>query len=614
MKVNNKILLLLLIGLPLATYSLETKTADIFEMKSRLESVVSKKFRKSLETRLSPEDFTVTVSLDMVREEKITVAPIKPRIEDLENDSQFLPSLPGYVSANTIMSLYEKELDQNEIRKKPAEYNYIDDLKNYRIRSAGVAVGLTREFDKPYQDKLKAWLSARIKQEFGNTSTAEIDVVSVSPKPIATQTLLEKLEKLQWPLIVIIFAVLGLIGLCVYQIFKSRVRNSELKTRMQIKKMELESAREKEEERKKLLNEESADSKLKRVNEEFEMKKFDIQKRIANALKNFPDQNSAISTLITYDDGGRKVAALLDSSFRMEGKNQDSYRVPEVFFQLDIPEGQRKEIQKSFVSYQSLSDAEKMSVLESCFWSLATIGVLSDYQDKKPFQYLRRLPSSNITNALKYTRPDERLVAVLHLPEEYQRSYMAGLSEDTKVEMIENTFKKEKVSYEELQMANESVHTTFKKVESEFGMVQGAIEMLKSIKARDEIKIITKLGQVNPSAFEMVKTHYLSLAFIELWNEASLKALLENLEVQDITCLVKVMPTVKDRVLAGLTDMVSRILQDDLQVHEIVNQQALDNSLELIRNRLRTLEKDGLLSIENVYSSGKSSGGYSLAS
>lgn len=602
MKVNNKIMGFLFLVFPLFGFALESKTADIFEMKSRLEAVVSKKFRKALETRLSPEDFNVTVNLDMVREEKVKPSAAQ-RMDDSE--SQFLPSLPGYVSANTIMNMYEKELDQDG-RKKSEEYNYLNDLKNYRIRSAGVSVGLTREFDKDYQDKLKAWLSSRMKQEFGATSTAEIGIVAVSPKPVSTQSVFEKLEKLQWPLIVIMFALLALCGLCVYQVFKSKVRNAELKNRLNIKKLEMENARERDEEKKKLASQESEDAKIKRLQFEFEANKLAIQKRIATALKNFPDQTSAITTLITYEDGGQKVAALLDSSFAIEGRNENVYKIPEVFFQLDIPDGQRKEIQKSFISYQNLSGEDKLKVLESCFWSLATIGVLSDYQDKKPFQYLRRLTSSKITNALKYSKPEEQLVAVLHLPEEYQRSYMAGLSEDTKVEMIENTFKKEKVTWEELQIANESVHQTFKKVENEFGMVQGAIELLKSIKTRDEIKIISKLGKVNPSAFEMVRSHYVSLAFVEMWDDHSIKVLVEGLEVPDLATLIKTFPRIKERVLSGLTEMVSRILLDDLQIQESVNQALVDATLDRIRNQLRALEKNGHLSIETIYSKANS--------
>lgn len=602
MKVNNKIMGFLFLVFPLFGFALESKTADIFEMKSRLEAVVSKKFRKALETRLSPEDFNVTVNLDMVREEKVKPSAAQ-RMDDSE--SQFLPSLPGYVSANTIMNMYEKELDQDG-RKKSEEYNYLNDLKNYRIRSAGVSVGLTREFDKDYQDKLKAWLSSRMKQEFGATSTAEIGIVAVSPKPVSTQSVFEKLEKLQWPLIVIMFALLALCGLCVYQVFKSKVRNAELKNRLNIKKLEMENARERDEEKKKLASQESEDAKIKRLQFEFEANKLAIQKRIATALKNFPDQTSAITTLITYEDGGQKVAALLDSSFAIEGRNENVYKIPEVFFQLDIPDGQRKEIQKSFISYQNLSGEDKLKVLESCFWSLATIGVLSDYQDKKPFQYLRRLTSSKITNALKYSKPEEQLVAVLHLPEEYQRSYMAGLSEDTKVEMIENTFKKEKVTWEELQIANESVHQTFKKVENEFGMVQGAIELLKSIKTRDEIKIISKLGKVNPSAFEMVRSHYVSLAFVEMWDDHSIKVLVEGLEVPDLATLIKTFPRIKERVLSGLTEMVSRILLDDLQIQESVNQALVDATLDRIRNQLRALEKNGQLSIETIYSKANS--------
>ena len=136
MKRINSILILLLavFHFHTAVAVIESNTADVFEMKSRLELMVSNKVRKSLETRLNPDDFIVSTNLKLVRDEKPKAeAPPKPALPQTD-DSQFLPALPGYVSAETVMTVLEKELSNQSLVQKPGniasnELSFLKDLK-----------------------------------------------------------------------------------------------------------------------------------------------------------------------------------------------------------------------------------------------------------------------------------------------------------------------------------------------------------------------------------------------------------------------------------------------------------------------------------------------------
>lgn len=576
-------------------------TADIYSIKDNIEKIVGKKYHDALSTRIHPDDFTITVKVDVIRDRK-NQSQAKRGIASAA-ETQFLPGLNGYLSATSIMKIYEDELQKELDASQQDKNDFFEDLKYYRVTSASVFVGLKRDFDKAYQTQLKKWLEVNIRREFGANSRAEVSLISKRPEKVIEEPWWERIKDFQWLLIVIISGLFLVFSLMLYQWFRAYLKKSELRYNEKLKSMELDGDKEIEEAKRMLLDKAEEKERLEKEAAEFEEKIADAQHRVIMAFLNSPNQAATVSSLLTYEEGGIKLAALIDACYSRKGKILLGRKLPESFFRVNIPNNMKMAVERSFVEYKNIEPRKKLKILEGAFWSVSTIDILNDYQQNRPFQYLRSLDPRTIDGMFKDSKLEEKLVSILHLPGEHQRSVLSYMSEEQKLELIEASFEKEVFGGEELEQINQSVQHKFHESLGEFETLSGTLNMLQNMSAIEELKVVSKIRTDKPDVSKRVKDAYLSLAFVDQWTDEHIRLFFETASSHEIGSVIKMIPGSREVILRNVSEMQAVMVSDDLSIESNWNYSKMDKSLNDLRERLKDLQRDNLIDKTSVYGS-----------
>ncbi len=142
--------------------------AEALGAKAFLEDLLARRFAQELATKVDREAFSVGAQLDVTELPKKNVT-----IEKMNQPPEPISDLMlGTLDPEELMKKYAG----SDI--KPSAEGF---LRNYRIKTVNVSVGLKEEIEPEFKAEVEKWLTARVTQEFGKAGKGTVAFIKSAP-------------------------------------------------------------------------------------------------------------------------------------------------------------------------------------------------------------------------------------------------------------------------------------------------------------------------------------------------------------------------------------------------------------------------------------------------
>jgi hypothetical protein len=502
------------------------------------------------------------------------------------------------------MTVYEQELDRLRRADKSEEFNI---LKGYRVTGVDVKVGLKSEITEQRRKELKTWLEARVRREFGRAATVDVTTIS---KSLAggpdewQESLVEKIARIQWLLALIILGGLGFVSAIVFYFFRTRLsrweKDAEINAKLKEEEVRLASEAAKREAEEKMREKESNSEKFVR----FEREIGEYQKKICELVANLSrTQTAAIVSLLSKPNGGLKTACVVDAIVHQKVlvDNKVFATLQDILFNHAIPEHLHTTATDSFQKMGTLSLEEKVTALRETFWDLTSIGFFHDYADQRPLQFLRQLPKEKVSDLMNSLTLEDKVIALLHLPKEHQQEYLRHLPGKSQVDFIQATLEMPPIPSKELEAKDELLRQRADALIGQFVVSDKAVDLIASLQPSQEIAILRALKTGRPERAANLRSRMATFAFLDEWREYPLKTLVSALSPDEVEVLIRAVPEARDAVLNATSEMISRIVADELLMKESKASARKDELLKSAKEHMLNHFKEGLYSNADLY-------------
>lgn len=551
-------------------------TAEILGVKAFLEDILVKRYTQSLSTVVDKQAFSLSAQLDLT---ELTDKELEKK--EAEGDTPF-DLILGNLDSEKLIKQYGLE-DQ-----KAAMLSL---LSNKKIKSVLISAGLREDLGEQTKKDVDKWLSDRAKSEFGSLVKTEVLFVKELPvKREKGKEWLDWLNQFQNLIGIILMAATFFMAVLIWRFTtgKSSILNH--------KEGGGDPAQIKLTAEGKSLTGESQDA----VTASAIALKHDEEKRLIEEQMQLNQKINAILPKLTSDmenivrawcnagDEGRfKLVCFAEAVGKELGK-------------LPIPSEFISDIAKIFMAMSKTPLADKCKALDKVYWDLVTVLNLGASSLEQPFSYLSTADSTLISQVLLDKNPKMKTLVSLYLPENVRKKFMAPLTANEKLEILENAFVLKEVPSAELNKMSSDIKSqvsgdvnsnnvqldmTYQKILSTFSVID-TLEMLPQVRARE----IFDFKRKNPS-----------LAFLHEWPDDKLSYVLQKLRTDQIIAYLRIKPELKDRIISLCLPMTAEVLTDDLNQADHLSKGEKESLLQDITQTLESMVQAKEIDLTEVF-------------
>lgn len=552
------------------------ETAEILSSKSYLEDILVKRYTQGLSTIVDQKLISVGAQLEVSEIPPDEVPAIA------EEDSAPFDLTVGNLDSDLLTKKYANESEKRAI---------VSFLTNKKIKAVLISVGLKENLGPDVKASVEKWISVRTKNEFGDRAKTEVTFVKEIPvikEPEAKKNWIDWLNQFQQLAGIALFALTVFLVSILWRLTSSKV-NLTNNTSGEGQQLRLTADG-------KLLTEgkttgtgglgggtdaNSAASVQEQLRSAEEA--FSLTQKI-NAL--VPKVNSDLESIIQAwcnggEEGKIKLAAFADAVGRETGK-------------LPIPKGAVGDMAKHFATMSKMEPAGRKKILDQVYWDIVTVMNLGSSSIEQPFSYLAGTEVDTISDILMNQNSKLKTLVSLYLPEDVRKKFMAPLTLDQKIEMLENAAKLKEISSDELSEFNASLRSQMTgdvsadqvKLDMTFDKIVSMLDIF------EEFEILPKLQNDEMIKF---KKRTPSIAFLHEWPDDKLGILMTKLRSDEIVTYLRFKPDQKDRILKISPPMTAEVVSEDFEQKDrsskLEKEAALKNIVEaakemIVRNEL----------------------------
>jgi hypothetical protein len=577
--------------------------ADLVEYRSKLEEMITKKYRDRISTQIETDAFNVSARVVVELSEDVTAAGASKPGHEIPSDISL-----GMMDS---FAMSTEALASQNLRGK------------VRLTKVEVVVGLHSKLGSDYKAKFTGWLKSAVAAEFGNLGSSIVSDLTEKPQ-IKEKREPEPARILNWEerfgyfqnLIGLgLLALFIIFGVIVAKRIPSKDSQENLTVALRIQEMKNSQLQ-------------LGGGKISALGSPLEKNKSELQLSPNLLFDNYRDHQKKVAFLALSspekmdhalglwldeaDEGRRKVASLVDSVLSQYGVNQlGQGEAGPADMQWQMPEKIRndKDLPQIFRDFATLPMAEKTLVLEKTYWDLLSLKTLSDKLMRPKFSTISQLPAAKIQKLLSGQDQKVRSLTLLHLPTEKLNQVLGEMSFDEKRNTVIQAFELTRVREKELDLLDESLKFH---VKNEVSHDEGTIEvqsliphLLMSLKPSEEVKLIQEIVPKLADHGDYLKQNYPSIAFLGGWPDDKLKIVIATATTQELLSLIQVLPEVSGKVLSVLPNRTKTILQDEIGKRHLDSAE-LDQHLENLKYRLFKAVNDGQVSLAQVFKSSAS--------
>ncbi|NQZ00780.1 MAG: hypothetical protein HRT45_08940 [Bdellovibrionales bacterium] len=573
-------LCMVLLTMPFSA-SAQQNAADIFGTKAYLENLMVERFSRELATRIDNRKFEISANIEVSR--------VKRKKATLLLDDNYTDIDLGFLDP-------EKLLSQNN------ESQISSFLRNFEVRKINVMAGIKEELGDEVKAEVTAWLSKRVKDEFGSRGSSEVLFIktpATEKVPEKVQTPLEMLRDFQELAGQLLLALALLLGIIVWKVLSGKAKSGD-GPKISVNN-KLEGAKKKEGEGLPLAaaGGPGSGSVLNEMKE-----KETIAKQISNIYADIkeitpklgPELGKVIEEWCQKGEEGYTRVAIF-----AEVVGQSMGRVP-------IPPQYHESVTAVFSRMHEMNLSVKLQIVNQVYWDMMAVLNLGSGYLHEPFSFLKEATGGSVAQALMENSDEMQVVASVYMSREARESYFGKLDKDAKMRLLSVASNLEKM--EEGQFLNlEGQLAPMFEVEEEEKMISMTRSLEGLVEVMPHRESIFMLNELSGPVMEQYKRTQPSLAFVHLWPDESLNAFIQHVGQQELMALLVLREDMYKRVLDLVPPRLKQIISDDYKTAQKMSDAEIEQLLEKLHMNLILFVDKGLVDLQMVFANQPEVGG-----
>jgi flagellar motor switch protein FliG len=221
-----------------------------------------------------------------------------------------------------------------------------------------------------------------------------------------------------------------------------------------------------------------------------------------------------------------------------------------------------------------------------------------------PFAALRSADTRQLVTFLKDEHPQVIALVLAHLSAAQSAEVLSGFPQEQQAEVAHRIATMDRTSPEMVRLVEEELQRRMGSILAHQDMTTvGGVETLVEIINRSprptERSILEWLDQSDPELAEQVRSQMFVFEDIVSIDDRSLQLVLREIEANDLaTALKGVRPDVRDKVVRNLSERAAENLAEEIELLGPVRTRTVEEAQAKVVGVIRTLEEQGVLTIE----------------
>jgi flagellar motor switch protein FliG len=221
-----------------------------------------------------------------------------------------------------------------------------------------------------------------------------------------------------------------------------------------------------------------------------------------------------------------------------------------------------------------------------------------------PFSALRSADTRQLVTFLKDEHPQVIALVLAHLTAAQSAEVLTGFAQEQQAEVAHRIATMDRTSPEMVRLVEEELQRRMGSILAHQDMTTvGGVETLVEIINRSprptERSILEWLDQSDPELADQVRSQMFVFEDIVTIDDRSLQLVLREIEANELaTALKGVRPDVRDKVVRNLSERAAENLSEEIELLGPVRTRTVEEAQAKVVGVIRTLEEQGVLTIE----------------
>jgi hypothetical protein len=607
-------------------------SADLLEAKKVIETMISSRFERDLETRLPKSEFTVSTRVELVRKPQAPIQlPAMPKLPEIqiekpaqqETVDSFLPSATGLIDAERIMESYQNELRRSQSQAQQTQAlaqwqasvqaslhrngsdlsQMLETLSQYDVTQVSVSIGVQGTVGDEYRTTLEQWATNRVRFEFGKVGSSEVHFIQKAyEKPKSPFDILEPFETL------ISVALIGLLAFVCFVAWllyvprlqaRTQIETAEIAARPEIPSQERTASDQSVQ-----IERADAVTPVDQIYTEETVTVLMVKvSRIIDSLQTA--ERKDVVRLLTQKsrDGHIKATYAIEAWFASHEANRVEDNLFAWLNELDLPLRRKMELIAQWRELPAISLRDKGRFLNELFWDLIAYKTLGSFAVEKPFEFLSDLTADEVKSIIEKKDRRTQSLVFLFLPEKTQKSLLTRVGKSEQQELLKSCFTTPIIEVDALNLAHADLKLDVSRsLDRKISVVDRLGELLAQMDVLDEISLLRQTISQFGTEGALFKQRYPSLAFIDEWTDRSaLRTLASEASTDELVSLVSEFPQIEERILAACAPMIEQIVRDEISRESRKQRADRRSELASLTTKLKALVTAGKLPYENLF-------------
>lgn len=540
---------------------------DLLQAKSYLESLITEKYAQELATHLSSDNFKVAARLKIER--------VKPKKQSKKRDPISDLNLT-YINPEELYKSYSGQNDQTE--------HY---LKEFLVTSIEVTVGLNPALEEKTKNEISTWLQDSVSSEFGKTGKVTIATIQdrppePSPEP-PKKTPMDYVSELQDLIGYVLLTFAALFAVILWKLLSEKASKGDNADLNLNNKMEIQS--QPHEQNQTQLNKEQSSSPD-------EIAEKEIERQSQKILEILPDLTSELDVVIKEwcqkgKEGFAQVAGLAELSRKSVGP-------------LPIPAEFEKEIADTFRQMRTQTPNQRLENINKVLWDLLSTLHLGSRSLHTPFSFIADAPVGTMREVLAENDIRLQTITTLFMSEDRRKEYLVTLTEEDKLRLLDTASKLVDIGENELIAMEDKLSPHFK-ADSNERKVALSVTLARLVGSLSIKESCTLLRNISGPSAQDLKSEYPSVAFLEEWPEAPLKALFRVTTNEELLNYLLIRRDLQARFLKLVPPMTRTIISDDLNSESQLSEEEQEKLLLSMQEKIKDLVDAGEVNLKDIF-------------
>lgn len=254
---------------------------------------------------------------------------------------------------------------------------------------------------------------------------------------------------------------------------------------------------------------------------------------------------------------------------------------------------------KEFIKEGGVDYAKKL--LEEAFGPEQAIKIIENLVTNlqvKPFDFLKRIDITQITNVLQNEHPQTVALVLCYLPPAAAAQVIAGLPEDLQVDVVKRISIMDRATPDVVKEVESRMKDRLSSFAaqpfSQVGGIETTAEIMNNIDRNVSKNIFDRLSESDPKLSEEIRKKMFVFEDILKLDDRTIQRILREVDTRDLTLSLKgSSEELKSKILSNMSQRASQMIQEELEFMGPVRLKDVDEAQQRIVSIIRKLEETG---------------------